>query len=274
MYKKLKSTKGLTLIELIVGMLMFAIIVTTVTMMMAPTMNLFSRTTDLAERNALLDNIANMIINDMETATRELQTESINNYTEFAAIDADTYMTIWAMGNAAPVGLRTAQPVISSDDNEIIIIHNLNNRVVYSINNNENVLLRDGRQVLSQDYHRNMSVSYTLERRPGEGAAYNLTLTLSSMVEGRENDTVQRVYAVKPLAIAANQFLPPPVLVVDCGGASCGVLTCISCNPSTIDCAGAGGGCGLLICLWCNTSVDCGGNSCGDPRCTSFTCTF
>ena len=67
--KILKNKKGLTLIELIVGIVMFTIIALTVATSLTPTLFAFMSANDFAEYNALLDNIANQIVGDMMQAT-------------------------------------------------------------------------------------------------------------------------------------------------------------------------------------------------------------
>ena len=63
--KAVKNKKGLTLMELIVGILMFSIISVAISMLLAPILSSYARANDFAEYNALLDNIANQIIDDI-----------------------------------------------------------------------------------------------------------------------------------------------------------------------------------------------------------------
>jgi len=67
--KLLKSKKGFTLIELIVGLAIFAIISAAVSASLAPTLFAFMRANDFAEYNILLDSIANQILNDLSQST-------------------------------------------------------------------------------------------------------------------------------------------------------------------------------------------------------------
>jgi len=69
--KILKSKKGLTLIELVVGLVIFSIISVAVSASLAPTLFAFMRANDFAEYNILLDNIANQIISDLSQSTVE-----------------------------------------------------------------------------------------------------------------------------------------------------------------------------------------------------------
>ena len=67
--KILKKKKGLSLMEILVGSLMFALIAVTVTSVLAPMMLAYSRANDFAEYNTLLDIVGNRIANDMAQAS-------------------------------------------------------------------------------------------------------------------------------------------------------------------------------------------------------------
>ncbi|MCL2538701.1 MAG: type II secretion system GspH family protein [Oscillospiraceae bacterium] len=66
--KKLTDKKGMTLIEFIVGMALFAIITTAISAVFTPVLRVQLRAREMAECNALLDNIANQMINDLSGA--------------------------------------------------------------------------------------------------------------------------------------------------------------------------------------------------------------
>ena len=67
--KILKRKKGITLIEIIIGSLLFALVAVTVTTVLTPMLMTFSIANDLAEYNLLLDNIGNQIAGDMSQAS-------------------------------------------------------------------------------------------------------------------------------------------------------------------------------------------------------------
>jgi len=67
------SKKGMTLVEFIVGLLLFAIITTVVSAVFTPIFRVQLRARELAECNALLDNIANQMINDLSEASVSLE---------------------------------------------------------------------------------------------------------------------------------------------------------------------------------------------------------
>ena len=65
MISRLKQTlnkKGLTMMELIVGILVLTIIMTAVTSIFAPMLRAYQRANNLAEANTILDNLANEIM--------------------------------------------------------------------------------------------------------------------------------------------------------------------------------------------------------------------
>ena len=66
--KILKSKTGLTLVELIIGMMVLSIIITMTFALVVPMMQFQRRVNLLAEQNAILDNLANQIIYDISMA--------------------------------------------------------------------------------------------------------------------------------------------------------------------------------------------------------------
>jgi len=70
MLKILKRKKGMSLIEILVGSLMFGLVAITVTSVMAPMMLAFSRANDLAEYSMLLDNVGNQIASELAQASK------------------------------------------------------------------------------------------------------------------------------------------------------------------------------------------------------------
>lgn len=67
--KILKNKSGTTLMELIIGMVISVIIAAYVSAILAPMLTVFNRSNDLAEVNALFDNISEEMINDFSRAT-------------------------------------------------------------------------------------------------------------------------------------------------------------------------------------------------------------
>jgi len=63
------NNKGITLIELIVAMVVMMVIITAVTAIFIPILQTFQRANNYAEVNALMDNIAAIIMDDISSAT-------------------------------------------------------------------------------------------------------------------------------------------------------------------------------------------------------------
>lgn len=165
--KILESKNGMTLIELIVGMVLFVIVVTAVSTILVPMLKVYARANELAEYNTLLDNAANKIIGDLTNATALLKHLDV--------------------------------------ENEISITIDNPDDVQYSIDSNSGVLLKNGTPVLSKDYYKNKSVSFSC--RPVESdseTAYMLTVNILSDRDGGNNVMISREYAVRPLAL--NQY--------------------------------------------------------------------
>lgn len=67
--KILKQKGGMTLIEVVVAMLLFTIITTAVTSILAPTLTAYSNANDLAEVTSLSNDIAAVILDSLEQST-------------------------------------------------------------------------------------------------------------------------------------------------------------------------------------------------------------
>lgn len=65
----LKLKKGMTMIELVVGMLIFAVIASSVAAVLVPTLNAYMKANELAEVNTLLDNLSEEMLSDIARAT-------------------------------------------------------------------------------------------------------------------------------------------------------------------------------------------------------------
>lgn len=74
MIKALKNKKGITLIEILVGSSLFAIIAATAFAALTPMMLAFSRANDIAEYNMILDTVGNRIVSDMAQASNVIGT--------------------------------------------------------------------------------------------------------------------------------------------------------------------------------------------------------
>ena len=136
----LKNKKGATLTELVVGLAVLSIIITASAAVLVPVLQVNSRANELAERNLLLDNIANLVIGDLASSTENPRIETIG-------VDNELFITISA-----------------KDD------------VWYSVSD-EGALLRNGDEVLPRYFYANNHVSFDLAETTTPGG-YTLTVTL------------------------------------------------------------------------------------------------
>ena len=67
--KLLLNSKGITLIEMLIAMVVMIVIMTAVTSIFAPMLQTYQRANNLAEVNTLLDNISALIMDDVASAT-------------------------------------------------------------------------------------------------------------------------------------------------------------------------------------------------------------
>lgn len=71
MKRILKNRKGMTLIELLIGMLIFSIIMAAVSSVFAPTLRVYYSAIELAECNSLLNSLSAEILHDISRAEKK-----------------------------------------------------------------------------------------------------------------------------------------------------------------------------------------------------------
>ena len=173
--KLLKSKKGFTLVELLVGLVIFGIISVAVAASLAPTLFAFMRANDFAEYNILLDNIANQIINDLSQSTEE---------PEFAEAGD------W--GSAGWNDLSITKHAV---------------RVRYTVGG-AGILLRDlggdPFPVFSEEFYKRKTVAFKLNTFSTDPLAYTLTVRLENI--NRDFD-IEREYAVRPLILNQHKLV-------------------------------------------------------------------
>ena len=69
MEKILRNKKGMSLIEILVGSMLLALVVITVTAAISPMLMAFTRANDIAEYNMVLDSVGNRITSDVAQAS-------------------------------------------------------------------------------------------------------------------------------------------------------------------------------------------------------------
>jgi prepilin-type N-terminal cleavage/methylation domain-containing protein len=180
--KLLKNKKGFTLMELVVGMVIFAIISVAVSASLAPTLFAFMRANDFAEYNILMDSIANQIINDLAQSTEPP--------------DFDDEAGDW------PEGWNNVLITKSASRVRYTIEATAANRGMLVIETGGNASL-----VFPEEFYKRKTVAFKLEALDTDPddpiVAYNLTVRMESL---NGDFLVERVYAVRPLIL--NQHHP------------------------------------------------------------------
>ena len=161
MRKYLKNNKGITLVEVIVSMVIFSIIFTSVTAILVAFTRNFAFINELSETNAMLDNLTREMLSDI----REAQS----------------------------IEISSSEITIEKKSSE----KKSSYYVVYDLGTGENngLLCKDEAPVLGRSYYRGRTVS-TLEYFDEDEyiiVRIELSSSKSSKVTGRD-------YAVKPLA--------------------------------------------------------------------------
>jgi len=96
------SKRGLTLVEVIVGCVLFALIAVTAASVLSPMLKAYTRANEIAEFNLLLDSVGNRIISDMKQASE------VQDY------DEDT---VTMMINSSTVVYEVVDGVLQRNDN-------------------------------------------------------------------------------------------------------------------------------------------------------------
>lgn len=176
--KVLKSKSGMTLTELLVGMLIAALLMASISAVLVPTLKIYKTANDLAEMNTLLDNLANQITSDFSIAKTVNFTDTGEAWIAVITKTNDSYIT-------------------------------------YSVND-DGILCRDATPVLAEGFYKNKEVS--VEYYNGEDYDGLTELDSSSLnpVGAKEfiiriilsekggSEMIRRDYAVKPIML--NQY--------------------------------------------------------------------
>lgn len=161
--KILKNKRGVTLMELIIGMVISVIITTYVSAVLAPMMNVFYRSNDLAEVNTLLDNVSELMINDFSRAT------GINIGATNVTISTSVGNVIYSnLGGGAGSVLQRRSPDSSTPAD-----------------------------VFAENYYKRKTLIVTINPASGDITG-SFTLTLS-VNDRNDNPLASREYAVNPI---------------------------------------------------------------------------
>jgi prepilin-type N-terminal cleavage/methylation domain-containing protein len=172
MKKLLKSQKGMTLVELVVGMVMFAIAVGAIGAIMVPTLRVYAEANEYAESNNLLDTLANQILDDLSEATSDDTTPAPS-----VAVDPDTNVEtltfhIDTRSVAYTIG---ADPALPPGPERLTI------------------LLRNGTPVYTEEFYKGKNLAFTADT--SKAPVYTLTLSITGGI------SISRPYSIRPVAV-------------------------------------------------------------------------
>ena len=178
--------------ELIVGMVMFTIISITISMLLAPILSAYTRANDFAEYNALLDNIANQIINDISQATDPLPpTQTTGVWTDPNEDTRDRFLTITAQNRV----IRYAVTSGVLEREGLIVERDITGEIVQ--------VTSEWFPVFSEDFYKRKNVSFMVEDiSTVTVTAYRLTVRLTEdrgPINARFE--IPREYEVRPLML-------------------------------------------------------------------------
>jgi type II secretory pathway component PulJ len=191
--KIFKNKKGMTLMELVVGMVMFTIISITISMLLAPILSAYTRANDFAEYNALLDNIANEIINDISQSTAPPVFTAGSGDDGFAQDNDGIFLRI-----TTPSGIIRYAVIGGVLQREGL----WQARDEYGLPVGAPIPRFD--DVFAEDFYKRKTVSFNWEADTDPNV-YTLTVRLTeNRGWGAASFEIQRDYAVRPLML--NQF--------------------------------------------------------------------
>lgn len=177
----LKCKKGVTLVEIIVTLVLSVIIMTSVAAVLPRVLNLMRYTNSMAEKNTMLNQISNTILDDVRSTTAPLT-------------------------------------FLQTDQVDIPLSNGL---VTYQIGvvNGLSVLLRNDEQVLASDYYRDKQITFSVsevsqatsdvQATTDTHVSYELSLTIKPK-EGRSGAPLTRTYIVTPLIENQKQAVAQP----------------------------------------------------------------
>ena len=161
--KHLKNKKGVSLMEIIVASLIFAMITAAVAALLTPMVMAFVRANEFAEVNSLLDNVGNAIISDMSLAVDDIEI---------------------------------------AEDSDDITIPVRNGTIRYTVNDGFLVVESGNleRLVFPEEFYGNKTISFELSRYNPERASYTLVVTVMQpdFTEVTRNFTVRPLMLISP----------------------------------------------------------------------------
>lgn len=182
--KKIMNSQGVTLVEVIVALIISAVLMTSVAAILPPVLRIYAHANTVAERNTLLNNIANHLTAGMQEASEEIL------FTSGATVGEEGFATLVDhMAIASGKGLRH---------------YYINDGFLYSRYDGYKAgtsdSLEEGNLVLPKGFYNHYRVSFTVVAatsvtEPGV-VAYELIVNLRNAEE-----EVSRSYIVAPMVL-------------------------------------------------------------------------
>jgi len=197
--KILKNKKGITLIELIVGIVMFGVITVAISTMLAPMLFSFMSANDFAEYNSLLDNLANQMINDLSQATEAPvfvpSTASADGWAEDET----------GLPDGAGLTIKTRNRIVRYRVNDAGVLQRAGVIEVFDDDDGRRVTEVVWFEVFDADIYKRKAVSFMLTLDDeSDFTSYILTIRIASthdVPSAGGNFELQRDYAVRPLML-------------------------------------------------------------------------
>ena len=200
--KKLAQDKrGISLVEIMVGMLIFSIISMTIIVIMFPTLNSINKTKDLSEMGIFADNISAEIINDIKMAN------SIEIINDIKMANSIEIINDTKMANIIELSKE-------SEPGDTLTLVNQEHTIVYKVidgrikRNYDAQKNEDGAMIfndlVSSKYYENKSVNVSYDTITKDVGTKTITLGCKIKIEvlNKEGETaITREYSVLSLVI-------------------------------------------------------------------------
>jgi prepilin-type N-terminal cleavage/methylation domain-containing protein len=214
--KRLKSNKGVTLSELLVGMFILAILLSAIYALFSQVTRSQKDIIDMSELNSLLDNVSNPIISDLSNAYEVLFCNPACTCDE--SCDPDDPAAV-----AACTSVCNCRCVIwgRNIDKLTMRLGGVGN-IVYYIGADGSLFKNcisplcpvadcEGHAVLHKDFYKRRSVSFLINPATDPfGTPYNpqgsFTLVIIITSDSDDSDWIRREYSIRPLTIESNQY--------------------------------------------------------------------
>jgi len=164
--KALKSKKGISLMEILVGSMLFGLVVMTVASVISPMIMAFRRANDLAEYNLILDNVGNLLTSEMAQASD---------------ITGDL--------NTLVMTIETQPTIVSYSVQDGMLMRSLNI---------DDIIISES-HVFPPGFYRSQSISFTING--SNSPKYIVEVTVRSQGRATIGGEISRDYAVNPIMI-------------------------------------------------------------------------